>query len=228
MNPQPFLRCFLLGLVLFCTGCGIGGWSPGIGDPTPMGWLTVVLYFWTSYVCFKCAHTEKMGPPRPFFQTVSSVYRVVRKHWPNPPRPARRAAIWLLISGLYFCLGVNKQLDLQSAITETGRIIARAGGWYDVRGYLQVGFIVAVILCSMISAFLLLAFVRREKDYFVIPLAGVIATLCFVLIRATSFHDMDVFIRQEILGIRTNWFFEIGGISLVIFGATLRLRAARC
>ena len=30
----------------------IGSWSPGIGDPNVMGWITVVAYLWASYLCF--------------------------------------------------------------------------------------------------------------------------------------------------------------------------------
>src|SRR5882672_1117833 len=42
------------------TGDGwIGDWSPGIGDPTVMGWLTVAAYFAASWLCvraFRRAH----------------------------------------------------------------------------------------------------------------------------------------------------------------------------
>jgi hypothetical protein len=41
-------------------------------------------------------------------------------------------------------LGVNKQLDLQSALTELGRILATDGGWYDSRHRVQRVFILAV------------------------------------------------------------------------------------
>jgi hypothetical protein len=40
--------------------------------------------------------------------------------------------------------------------------------------------------------------------------------ICYVLIRAASFHHDDRFIGETILGFRWNWVIEIGGIRLVL------------
>lgn len=207
----------------WCTGCHVGRWSPGIGDPTIMGWVTVFLYFLTSYLCLKCVGIEKSGPRRALRDVIPAWYRVTRKHWPALPPRVRRANIWMVIAGLYFCLGINKQLDLQSAVTEMGRIVARRGNWYDARGSLQALFIGVVLVLAVISTFKLIAFAKDEAVHFVLPFIGVVVTVTFILVRATSFHDMDLFIGAELLGIRTNWLLEIGGISLVMGGAWLRL-----
>jgi hypothetical protein len=72
-------------------------WSPGIGDPTVGGWVTVVLYFvavWSTW------------------RTASLVARIGEGH------------TWRAISVMFIGLGINKQLDLQSALTELGGMIA--------------------------------------------------------------------------------------------------------
>jgi hypothetical protein len=43
-----------------------------------------------------------------------------------------------------------------------------------------------------------------------------------VLIRAASFHHIDRFIGESILGLRWNWVIEISGISLVLIASQWR------
>lgn len=45
----------------------------------------------------------------------------------------REQKLWLLIALMFIFLGINKQLDLQSALTEAGRILAIKQGWYAAR-----------------------------------------------------------------------------------------------
>jgi hypothetical protein len=67
----------------------VGHWSPGIGDPTLMGWLTVALYAVGVWQC----------------------YRVVATH--NGRIPRSELMIWWLMVFGFLALGINKQLDLQ-------------------------------------------------------------------------------------------------------------------
>src|SRR6476659_1098397 len=53
------------------------------------------------------------------------------------PRSNERRA-WLAISVLFLFLGVNKQLDLQTALTEAGRYLAHYKGWYEQRQVVQL------------------------------------------------------------------------------------------
>ena len=71
-------------------------WRPGIGDPTIGGWITVVLYFAAMASCWVTARNREIEDRR----------------------------IWTTISILFLGLGINKQLDLQSALTEAGRVLA--------------------------------------------------------------------------------------------------------
>jgi hypothetical protein len=94
-------------------------WTPGIGDPTFVGWLTVVLYFATSISCWKLRY----------------------KIEPDGRRRSNEDLAWRFIAILFLALGINKQLDLQTAFTEAGRVVAHLQGWYEQRRSIQLDFI---------------------------------------------------------------------------------------
>lgn len=201
-------------------------WSAGIGDPTLMGWLTVVAYFAATWLCLRAFMVEKAGPPRPYRQAIGALVRVVRKHWPSPPAPARRAGLWLVLAGILAFLGVNKQLDLQSLLTEIGRVSAIEQGWYEQRRPIQVGFIGAVLVSAAAAVVALAWLVRGHLRDFRLAIGGMVLLVGFVVVRATSFHDMDAFIHRGVGGLEINWIFELGGIALVSVAAGKRLRKA--
>jgi amino acid permease len=129
-------------------------------------------------------------------------------------------------------LGVNKQLDLQSALTELGRILAADGGWYDSRHRVQRVFILAVGSAAVLTGAFLLYAMRGAPAGARISVLGACALLAFVAIRASSFHHVDLFIRSRWWGIRGNWLAEVGGLLVILAGAGLRWRerliAASC
>jgi len=126
-------------------------WSPTIGDPTLMGWLTVLAYFLTAWLCLRAFNTERSGPERPYRQTIPALLRVLRKSWPDPPLLARRAALWLFLAIVFFCLGINKQLDLQSLVTQVGRTVAHTQGWYDQRRMVQAILVGLVLIAGVVT-----------------------------------------------------------------------------
>ena len=132
----------------------------------------------------------------------------------------RRA--WLAISALFLALGINKQLDLQSALTETGRVLAHYQGWFEQRQLVQLAFIALVAIICLIAAIALLLWTRSAPTPTRLALIGTSMVLGFVLIRAASFHHVDQFIGQRILGLRWNWILEMSGISLVLFASQWR------
>jgi hypothetical protein len=174
--------------------------TPRIGDPTFVGWLTTVLYFVTSISCWILARKVELAG----------------NHHSN-----ERLA-WLFIAVLFLALGTNKQLDLQTALTEAGRVIAHLQGWYEQRESVQTVFIGLVATICVITAFTLLIWMRRAPIPTWLALIGTILVLGFVLIRSASFHHIDRFIGESILGLRWNWLIEIGGISLVFIASQWR------
>jgi hypothetical protein len=55
-------------------------------------------------------------------------------------------------------------------------------------------------------------------------LGGLVFLMAFILIRAASFHHIDAMLKADLAGVRMNWVLEIGGISMVAYGAWKRLR----
>lgn len=202
-------------------------WSPGIGDPTVVGWLTVVVYFVAAWLCLRAFKAEKRGPDRPYRQAIPALLRVMRKHWPSPPAPARRAALWLVLALVLGALGVNKQLDLQTLFTEIGRSMALEGGWYESRRTVQAIFIALVLGFGALGIGLLWWLTRGQLRDFRLTLFGFAVLVAFVVVRAASFHHVDQLIGSDVAGVRVNWMFELGGLGIVIAGTIGRLRRAK-
>lgn len=171
-------------------------WRPGIGDPTFRGWVTVVLYFIACVSCWKTAG-------------------VVRDRDGRSDRYA-----WRAISVSFFALGINKQLDLQTALIELGRILAYAGGWYEQRRTVQVDFIIGAAIVCLIAALILLFWARKSPTQTWLAAVGLMFVLGFVLIRAAQFEHH--IIGNRILGNKWNWVLEMGGIAMVLLGSELR------
>jgi len=172
-------------------------WRPGIGDPTVGGWVTVGLYALAAI----------------------SVFRTLRA----VERPGE-GAFWRGIFIMLVLLGINKQLDLQSALTDLGRILAFLQGWYAQRQTVQVWFILGVAAVCLLVAIALLVLARKAPAPTWVALIGMAIVLAFVLIRAASFHHIDRFINARILGLKWNWVLEMGGLSVVLLGSEWRRR----
>jgi hypothetical protein len=84
-----------------------GNWKLGIGDPTPVGWITAIAYLAASLAC----------------AVVWTADRRARRHG-RPGSPV----FWLSLALLLLFLGINKQLDLQTLLGDIGRRKARAEG----------------------------------------------------------------------------------------------------
>jgi hypothetical protein len=175
--------------------CVYSFWSPQIGDPTAVGWLTVVLYALTA--------------------TLAALVFVRRS--------GRQRIFWLGLSVLLFALAVNKQLDLQSALTAAGRCLAQAQGWYEERQSVQLVFIFSVAITCLLIAIVLAWALRQDFGHIWLALIGVALLLAFVAIRAAGFHHFDRFIGYEFANIRMNWVMELGGIALIALNALLLL-----
>jgi hypothetical protein len=169
-------------------------WTPGIGDPTIGGWITVVLYFLAMVSCWATARNAQN-----------------RERW-----------IWTVISILFLGLGINKQLDLQTALTEFGRVLAVKQGWYAQRQIVQFDFIIFVALGCVFFLVTLLIWTRRAPAPTWLALLGTTSVIGFVLIRAASFHHIDRFIGRTMFGFRWNWILEMGGIGVVLLASQWR------
>ncbi|HXJ23284.1 MAG TPA: hypothetical protein VMT03_23920 [Polyangia bacterium] len=166
-----------------------------------MGWVTVVAYAAAGWQCVTLG----------------------RKKIPGMPEDEKR--VWRWLSVIMILLGVNKQLDVQTAFTEMGRVVARAQGWYDTRAHVQRRFIELVLAGAIGTVGVALFIVRRMPRATKLAIVGLATLAAFVFIRATSFHRVDLILGARWLGMRANWIFELGGIGLILAGALLRRKS---
>ena len=196
-------------LVTSTAGDGwIGRWSPGIGDPTPAGWLATVAYFAAAYSCWAAA-------------------RRIKPEYRRAPSLRREWKLWRTLSALLAVLGLNKQLDLQSALTELARMLARSGGWYEQRRGVQLAFVAAIALAALLAGAAALWTTRRTSPPIRFAVVGFGALLGFVVARAASFHHVDVAISHDWLGLRVSSLVELAGLALLIAAARWQARQLR-
>ncbi|MBW6526687.1 hypothetical protein KZ813_07545 [Sphingomonas sp. RHCKR7] len=178
-----------------------GRWHPQIGDPTAIGWITVLAYLVAASLCAAAQRRDSAGPrPRLF---------------------------WLAIAVLLVALGINKQLDLQSLLTQVMRDRAKAHGWYERRREFQALFIFAIAATGAVLFAALPYVMRNQPKARNITLAGLVFLYCFILVRASSFHHVDWALSRTIFCVRLNWVLELGGIIIAAAGAILMLRRPR-
>ncbi|MBM4202211.1 MAG: hypothetical protein FJ189_13120 [Gammaproteobacteria bacterium] len=172
-------------------------WRPQIGDPSLMGWLTVAAYGMAAVTCLLAA--------------------VRTHHAPGTAKGSRR--LWMIVALFMMFLCLNKQLDLQSLLTDIGRVISRRQGWYEYRRYYQKIFISILLALSLLtSAFILIRYRAFWKRHFLLA-SGLILLSTFIAVRAVSFHHVDAILKTHIGGVRLNWILELSGIALVWLAA---------
>jgi hypothetical protein len=175
----------------------IGDWTPGMGDPSLGGWLTVLLYFLAAWRCWLAC-----------------------RNCATPQRRERR--LWLFLALLLVALGINKQLDLQSAVTEFGRVLAYEQGWYETRAKVQAAMVIGIGLLALVTSGALLSIQRGASRPAKLAVVGFGLLALFVSVRAVSIHHFDRFIASQWLGLRANWLLEIGGILVILCAASFR------
>ena len=181
-------------------GCVLQRWSPQIGDPGLTGWLTVLAYAACALLAL-------------------AVWRRLKGQ--------RGRVFWLVLSLLLAALAVNKQLDLQSAVTAAGKCLARAQGWYGQRRVMQVLFIGAVVAAALVLLVSMTASLWGRLRYNLLAAIGLTLVLCFVLVRALSFHHFDRLIGTTNFGVTNNFLFENAGLVLIAVNATWLLARKR-
>ncbi len=186
----------------------IGDWSPGIGDPSAVGWITVALYLLAAWVCLRSARWSRAAHPL----ASPGVWE---------------ARVWTVFAAVLLALGINKQLDLQTAFSEAMQSLAKGEGWYGARRQYQLAFIVAIALLALSAGVALIVLTRRLDRAVKLGSLGMVFLLAFVVVRAASFHhvhSLNGLPRARLLGLRANSILEIGSIGILIAGGALRRR----
>ena len=175
-----------------------GRWHPGIGDPNVTGWITVAAYLFAMLLCYLCQRKAQPGPTRQF---------------------------WLVMALTMGALGINKQLDLQTLFTQVGRDMALHYGWYGSRRTVQAIFIGALVVAGLLARVSLMRRLQGLDVYARRAASGLVVLGIFVLVRAASFHHVDVLLGFTLENIRLNVVLELSGIVIIAVAAWGRLRA---
>lgn len=166
-------------------------WRPVIGDPSAMGWFTVAAYALAAFLAWRAWSQNR-----------------------------ERNRVWFGVTVLMVFLCLNKQMDLQSLVTDIGREISRLFDQYENRRTYQKIFIFAVLAIVGLFGPLFAWKYRRFVSSHKLLTAGLVFLLTFIVIRAISIHHVDAFLKTSRAGgVKMNWVLELTGIGLVAFSA---------
>jgi hypothetical protein len=169
-----------------------GRWQLGIGDPTIWGWLTVGMYLLAMGRCFVKANSNLHA---------ETAYR-----------------FWTFLGWFLLLLAINKQLDLQTVFTLGLKQLAIAQGWYEQRRALQIVFVVCIGLTMLVLLLTLRVVLFNLWRQYKLVWMGLFLLSAFILIRAASFHHIDIFIRESLFGLELNVVLENLALLMIILG----------
>ena len=177
--------------------CTQSRWSPRIGDPGLWAWATVAAYALCAVLALRVALRSDPGRERQF---------------------------WIMMTLLTALLGVNKELDLQTAITTMARCTAQLQGWYQDRRIVQSQFIIGLLAATLTGFALGLYLMRRHLVRNGAAILGLATVACFVAVRAVGFHHFDRLINTRLMGVSFNFMFEVSGLILIALNAAVLQR----
>ena len=182
--------------------CAAEAWAPGFGDRDLYGYVMTVVHL-----------------------VAAGLAVTVALYGPFLSR-ARRSERWLwgIGAAVLVALAINKQLDLQSMLVATARCVARGQGWYENRRVYQTEVILGLVIAAAIVVPALIYVLRKAvvgNFAFVLSMSALVA---FVLLRAISFHHLDVVFGTNVLSFRLHRVIEVIALTVVILVAAVRLR----
>jgi DNA-directed RNA polymerase subunit RPC12/RpoP len=187
----PFLLLLIQSPIVFAA-IKDGRWHAGIGDASVFGWVTVAFYVLAAARCLvKANASRKFGG---YYQ------------------------FWLYLAAFLLLLGMNKQLDLQSWLTEFVKDNALVNDWYLYSKRVKFAFILALGLGMLTALLSIRLFLANSWRHNKLTWWGIILLCTFILIRAASFHHFDILINRPILGLTISMLLEVGAILLIIVG----------
>ena len=177
-------------------------WSPGIGDPSVLGWLTTVCYVFAAGLTLL----------------------VLKKVLKLPSETGKTRIFWLGVTLLMVFLGLNKQLDLQSFLNSAVRCEAIVDGWYGQRRTVQLMFVVAIAISFFLMLVFILVYFRKTllRDW--LAVAGVAFLLSFILIHAAYFNYSALPAIRFFYESGLNRTLELIGIFLICLQSLRRLK----
>lgn len=146
--------------------------------------------------------------------------------WAWAGAESRERRFWLATAILLVLLGINKELDLQNALTQSARAIVQDLGWYEQRRLMQGGFLLLLGTAGVVAMVFLANWLRRSSLPAKTAVTGIVLLFAFVIMRAASFHHIDYWVTIDAAGLRSGWWLEPVGIAVIGVSA-LVYRAGR-
>ncbi len=179
----------------------IGTWSPSIGDPNLSAWVLVALYFAAATLSWRSARQL-----RPTAR--------LERWW------------WLGLSALLIALGINKQLDLQTALTELGRVVTRELGIVGLRALMRWGAVIGLGLGALVAGWVLVRLARRAPRPTQLAVWATAALLGFIVLRAASFYRVGLGRGGVNISWPIVWLLEFVPLLTICIGAMGRTRTS--
>jgi hypothetical protein len=162
-----------------------------IHDPGALAWFVVAGYLIAAFLAFRTASATA----------------------------ARERGFWVGTGIVMVLLGINKQLDLQSDLTDFARTAAHSEGWYSWRRDVQGLFLLLMAIGAAAIAMLLWRWLRDSSHSARLAAMGLVILLVFIFVRAASFHHIDYWVTVPVAGMRSGWWLELLGIAVISWAA---------
>ncbi len=180
------------------------GWSPHIGDPTFLGWMTTAGYLLAALLSLLCAGRvlNASSGRSGYLQSVP----------------------WLMLGSCLAVLGINKQLDLQTWAIAAARVIAVEQDWYAKRQIVQAWLVVGAIGVAVIIFIGSALIFRTQWRQALFLLFGLLFILRFLIVRMASIFGVALpRLSRFSGGITINWMLELVGVALVLVAILYQL-----
>jgi hypothetical protein len=165
-------------------------WVLGFHDPGPWAWFVVAIDFTAAFCAFRAAGRDPGG-----------------------------ASFWRCAAAIMALVAINKQLDLQALLTDVARQMAYAQHWYELRRLVQAIFIGTLAMTGAVVLAMVARSARRWPRPRQLAFSGLFLLALFVLIRAASFHHVDVMLTQSATTIAIAKTFESGSAVVIALAA---------
>jgi hypothetical protein len=164
-------------------------------DPTFLGWFTTGAYFAAAVLCALAAQAYGREKGRRSSKSLRN--------------------LWVVIAIGLIALAVNKQLDLQTLLTDWMRDAAERGGWYGRRRVLQAAFVLAAVIAAAGGLWLILRTLGGRWREHRLMLAGLAAMCVYVLLRVADIERVGEMTGMSLAAENARTIIEWTGLAFI-------------
>jgi hypothetical protein len=217
----------MIGSELLFAAVRDGEWVWGLNDPDTPSLLVTALYFICAILCGLSAKRSTIASIQRngrYSYSRSTLRRFSLQGFADGLSSERAKGLhsrfWLMLSIAMTVLGINKQGDIQTLIAIVARKWIREAGLYDQRRTFQLAFIIGVAAVALVGCIAVCWVVARWPWTFKLATCGLLFQVAFIVIRAASFHHIDIILSVK----QYNLTIESIGLILVMIAAFMFLR----